>query len=47
MSQKCVSSNNQLEVSKSEKNALSTKLDRKKAELERVTHRLEALQKIR
>lgn len=47
MTQKLQLSKNQLEASVTEKNAITAKLDRKTAELERVKQRLEALQKIR
>lgn len=47
MNQKLNSSKSTLETSKTEKNAVSAKLDRKTADLERSKQRLDALQKIR
>lgn len=47
MTQKLQLGKSQLETSKTERNALNAKLERKTAELERVRQRLEALQKIR
>lgn len=47
MTQKLQIGKNQLETSKTEKNAVMAKLERKTAELERNRQRLEALQKIR
>lgn len=47
MNQKLNSSKSTLESSKTEKNAVSAKLDRKTADLERSKQRLDALQKIR
>lgn len=47
MNQKLNSSKSSLETSKTEKTAVSAKLDRKTADLERSKQRLDALQKIR
>lgn len=47
MNQKLSSSKSSLETSKTEKNAISAKLERKAADLERSKQRLDALQKIR
>lgn len=47
LNQKLGSSKSTLETSKTEKNAVSSKLERKSADLERSKQRLDALQKIR
>lgn len=47
LNQKLQISKNQLEISKTERNSLAAKLDRKLNDLDRTKQRLEALQKIR